>query len=100
MPEEDDKRPFWLASTKGSATPADEWARLGAERQDLYAQIKDAEILAAVREFLPQEEAGGFIAGRERPVWWHNHLPQSVSNPRRFTDARELPEVPPAPFAL
>ena len=39
---------------------------MGAELQDLYAQGKGAEILAAVQDCLPQDEAGGFIAERER----------------------------------
>jgi hypothetical protein len=55
-------------------TPAEERARLGAELQDLYAQGKHAEILAAVQDCLPEDEAGGFIAGRERSDVVHDLL--------------------------
>jgi len=55
-------------------TPAEERTRLGAELQDLYAQGKDDEILAAVQECLPQDESGNFIAGRERSDVVHDLL--------------------------
>ena len=55
-------------------TPAEERARLGAELQDLYAQEKYDEILAAVNDCLPQDEAGGFIAERERSDVVHDLL--------------------------
>ena len=55
-------------------TPAEERARLGAQLQDLYAQEKHAEILAAVNDCLPQDEAGGFIAGSERSDVVHDLL--------------------------
>ena len=55
-------------------TPAEERARLGAELQDLYAQGKHDEILAAVQDCLPQEEAGNFIAERERSDVVHDLL--------------------------
>ena len=55
-------------------TPTEERARLGAELQDLYAQEKYDEILAAVQACLPQDEAGGFIAERERSDVVHDLL--------------------------
>ena len=55
-------------------TPAEERARLGAELQDLYAQGKHAEILAAVNGCLPQDEAGNFIAESERSDVVHDLL--------------------------
>jgi len=55
-------------------TPAEERARLGTELQDLYAQEKYEEILAAVQECLPQDGAGGFIAERERSDVVHDLL--------------------------
>ncbi len=55
-------------------TPAEERARLGAELQDLYAAGKHDEILAAVDSCLPQDEAGNFIAGRERSDVVHDLL--------------------------
>jgi len=42
--------------------------------QDLYAQGKHDEILAAVNDGLPQDEAGGFVAGRERSDVVHDLL--------------------------
>jgi len=55
-------------------TPAEERARLGAELNDLYAQGKHAEILAVVQDCLPQDEAGNFIAERERSDVVHDLL--------------------------
>ena len=55
-------------------TPAEERARLGAQLQDLYAQEKYEEILAAVQDCLPQDGAGGFIAGSERSDVVHDLL--------------------------
>ncbi len=55
-------------------TPAEERARLGAELQDLYTQGKHDEILAAVQDCLPQDEAGNFIAERERSDVVHDLL--------------------------
>ncbi len=55
-------------------TPTEERAHLGAQLQDLYAQGKHDEILAAVQECLPQDEAGGFIAERERSDVVHDLL--------------------------
>ena len=57
-----------------STTPAEERARLAAELQDLYAQRKHDEILAAVNDCLPQDEAGNFVAGRERSDVVHDLL--------------------------
>jgi len=57
-----------------STTHAEERARLGAELQDLYAQGKHDEILASVQACLPQDDAGGFIAERERSDVVHDLL--------------------------
>ena len=56
------------------ATPAPERARLGTELQQLYAEDKFAEILAQVEACLPKDEAGNFIAGRERSDVVHDLL--------------------------
>ena len=55
-------------------TPAEERARLGAELQGLYAQGKHDEILAALDSCLPRDEAGNFIAGREKSDVVHDLL--------------------------
>ena len=55
-------------------TPAEERARLGAELQDLYSQGKHDEILAVVNDSLPQDEAGNFVAERERSDVVHDLL--------------------------
>ena len=55
-------------------TPAEERARQGAELQDLYAAGKHAEILAAVGACLPRDEAGSFMAERERSDVAHDLL--------------------------
>ncbi len=55
-------------------TPDEERARLVEELQDLYAQGKDDEILAAVDSCLPKDEAGNFIAERERSDVVHDLL--------------------------
>jgi hypothetical protein len=55
-------------------TPADERARLGAELQDLYADGKHAEILAAVEGCLPKDEAGNFLAEQEHSDVVHDLL--------------------------
>ena len=49
--------------------------------QDLYAQGKHDEILAAVNDGLPQDEAGGFVAGRERSDVVHDLLAFLAENP-------------------
>ncbi|MGV8174200.1 MAG: hypothetical protein ACP5OU_00685 [Methanothrix sp.] len=54
--------------------PADERARLAAELQDLYAAGNHAEILAAVEDCLPKDEAGNFVAEQERSDVVHDLL--------------------------
>ena len=56
------------------STPAPERARLGAELQQLYADGKHAEILDRVDACLPKDEAGNFIADREKSDVVHDLL--------------------------
>ena len=55
-------------------TPASERPRLGAELQQLYADGKYAEILAQVDACLPKDEAGSFIAEKEKSDVVHDLL--------------------------
>jgi hypothetical protein len=56
------------------STPAPERARLVAELEQLYADGKHAEILAAVEACLPKDEAGNFIADQEKSDVVHDLL--------------------------
>jgi hypothetical protein len=56
------------------STPAPERARLGAELQQLYADGKHAEILAAVEACLPKDAQGNFIADQEKSDVVHDLL--------------------------
>ncbi|OPY48943.1 MAG: hypothetical protein A4E49_03314 [Methanosaeta sp. PtaU1.Bin112] len=56
------------------STPAPERARLGAELEQLYADGKHAEILAAVEACLPKDEAGNFAADQEKSDVVHDLL--------------------------
>ena len=55
-------------------TPAPERARLVAELEQLYADGKQAEILAAVEACLPKDEAGKFVADQEKSDVVHDLL--------------------------
>ena len=57
-----------------SATLRPERARLDAELEQLYANDKHAEILAAVEACLPKDEAGNFVADREKSDVVHDLL--------------------------
>jgi hypothetical protein len=47
---------------------------MGAELQQLYAEGKYAEILALVKACLPKDEAGNFIASKEKSDVVHDRL--------------------------
>jgi hypothetical protein len=55
-------------------TPAPERARLGAELEQLYADGKTADILAAVETCLPKDGEGNFIADQEKSDVVHDLL--------------------------
>ena len=57
-----------------ASTPAPERARLGAELQQLYADGKFSELLAQVDACLPKDEAGSFIAEKEKSDVVHDLL--------------------------